>query len=218
MKKYQYNTLIYNFNTLLCEIINYNSLSKLHQKEDFTKMISDSINDTHKYQQSEYHKLYYDNFENKIKSKYVSFIKNVIKPIYGETIVYQQIPTFRIHFPNGKSVGMFHKDSQLRDKDWHISIKEDNFYLPLVDAYDSNTIWVESQEDLGDYNPINCKYGEFVQWDGTNLMHGNKLNTTLDTRISMDFRIARYKTFISSKYNTKNNKTTFSLGGYYEKI
>ena len=156
---------------------------------------------------------------NLIKPLYESLLSDIVKPLYnGEKIVYQSIPTFRLHFPNGLSVGMFHKDKDLRDYDWHQSIKEDNYYLPFTDTYDSNTIWYETEEDKGDYIPMNCNYGEFVQWDGTNLRHGNKVNITDDTRISMDFRVTTESQFYNNTNKTKNDKTVFSIGGYYSII
>ena len=44
------------------------------------------------------------------------FIQKVIKPRFGEEIVYQKIPTFRVHLPNNVSVGEFHKDKHRHNK------------------------------------------------------------------------------------------------------
>jgi len=93
-----------------------------------------------------------------------------------------------------------------------------NFYLPFTDTYDTNTIWYETKENLGDYSPMCCNYGELVQWDGTNLSHGNKINITEDTRISIDFRITTESYFYNNTKKSKNTKTVFAVGGYYNII
>lgn len=215
MKIINYDTNKYQFKEIISKIINTQDLTKLHEEKDFSELIKESINDTHKYQQSEYHQGYYKNFDT-VGGLYQDFIKNVIKPLYGgENIVYQKIPTFRIHFPNGKSVGMYHKDKDLRDNDWHESIKEYNYFLPFTNCYDTNTIWFESEEDKGDYQPMVCNYGQVIQWDGTNLSHGNKVNITEDTRVSIDFRVTTESNFKNSENDTKNGKTVFTIGGYY---
>ena len=86
---------------------------------------------------------------------YDKFILNVIRPLYGEDIVYQKIPTFRLHFPGNIAVGEYHKDKWYRDKKWHEEVCELNFYLPFTKAYGTNTIWVESEEDEGDFQAMN---------------------------------------------------------------
>lgn len=218
MRKINYEINKYQFKEIISKLLECNNLSKIHQEKNFEEFIKESINDTHKFQQSEYHQKYYQNFS-LIKPIYEDLLLNIIKPLYnGEKIIYQSIPTFRLHFPNGLSVGMFHKDKDLRDYDWHESIKEDNYYLPFTKAYESNTIWYETEEDKGDYTPMNCEYGELVQWDGTNLKHGNKINTTDDTRISIDFRVTTETYFHNNSKKSKNAKTVFTIGGYYNII
>ena len=80
------------------------------------------------------------------------------------------------------------------------------------------TIWVETEEDNGDFKPMNTKYGECVQWDGSNLTHGNKKNTTSETRISVDFRVIPISTYKPSTNNSINTKMRFKIGEYYEQI
>jgi ectoine hydroxylase-related dioxygenase (phytanoyl-CoA dioxygenase family) len=95
-------------------------------------------------------------------------------------------------------------------------VQEDNFFLPFTDAFDTNTIWVESEEDRGDFTPMNCNYGEIIQWDGSNLTHGNKINTTGKARVSIDFRVMKYSNYKPSEYGSINTKTKFQIGGYYK--
>jgi hypothetical protein len=218
MKKINYDSNVYQFKEIISRIFECTDLSKIHKKFEIDEISKKSIIDTHKFQQSEYHQIYYKNFS-QIKPLYEKFILEVIKKEYdGQNLIYQSIPTFRLHFPNGLSVGMFHKDKDLRDEEWHKSIKEDNYYLPFTNSYDTNTIWYETEEDKGDFVPMECNYGQVVKWDGTNLTHGNKINTTEDTRISIDFRVATEENFKNSIKKSKNEKTFFVLGGYYSKL
>jgi ectoine hydroxylase-related dioxygenase (phytanoyl-CoA dioxygenase family) len=211
MKKVNYNMLMFPFKLKLEEIFQVKELSDLNDNiEVFTREKDQSTN---------WHKLFYEwaRTEDFIQL-YDKFILEVIKPLYNEQIVYQAIPTFRVCYPNNIAVGEFHKDKHYRNGEWASKVKEDNFYLPFTDAFDTNTIWVESEEDKGDYTPMNCKYGEFIQWDGCNLSHGNKINTTGKARISVDFRVIKYSNYIPSEYESINTKIKFQIGGYYKTI
>jgi hypothetical protein len=147
---------------------------------------------------------------------YVKFLTDVIKPRYGEKIVYQKIPTFRVHLPGNVSVGEFHKDKHYRNVEWAEKVKETNYYLPLTKAYGTNTIWAETEEDLGDFKPFDSNYGECIEWNASNLTHGNKDNLTSITRVSFDFRVIPKSRYVDSNHLTINTKTKFGIGGYYE--
>jgi hypothetical protein len=147
---------------------------------------------------------------------YVNFLTDVIKPRFNEEIVYQKIPTFRIHLPGNVSVGEFHKDKDYRNKEWAEKVKEVNYYIPLTKAYGTNTIWTESKEDKGDFKSIDSSYGECVEWEASKLTHGNKDNVTSITRVSFDFRVIPKSRYIESNHLTINTKVPFGLGGYYK--
>ena len=209
MNLFNYNTNDFPFRELLEKLFQTNDLSSL--KENVGVFSRD------KDQNTKYHKLYYEWARSKEFSLlYEKFINEVISPLYNEPIVYQSIPTFRIAYPNNIAVGEFHKDKNYRDIDWALKVQEDNFFLPFTDAFDTNTIWVESEEDKGDYQPMNCKYGECIQWDGSNLKHGNKINKTGKSRISVDFRVMKYSNYVPSDYGSINTKTKFKIDGYYK--
>ena len=188
---------------------------------DNLQSLNDSIEvlSREKDQSTKYHTLYYNWARTEeFISMYDEFILNVIKPLYNEQIVYQSIPTFRVAYPNNIAVGEYHKDKWYRDADWAVGVDEDNFFLPFTDAFDTNTIWAETQEDKGDYSPMNCNYGEIIQWDGSNLTHGNKINTTGKARVSIDFRVMKYTNYKPSEQGSINTKTKFQIGGYYKAI
>ncbi len=214
MLKIKYQTTKYNFSEIISNILNTENLSKIHKENHFEKY---DLFTRDKDQSTKYHKMYYDNFTTKVQNTYQKFIKEVIRPMYNEEIVYQKIPTFRLHFPGNIAVGEYHKDKWYRDSEWHEEVCEMNFYLPFTDAYGTNTIWVESQEDKGDYKAMSVKYGECIQWDGVNLTHGNKENISNSTRISVDFRVIPFSKYKPSNHGSINTKTKFEIGGYYEK-
>lgn len=211
MIKINYNKEQFSFKEKLEQIFEVNDLSSLNESVEVFSREKD--------QSTKYHKLYYDWARTDEFTKiYDKFILEVIKPIYGEQIVYQVIPTFRIAYPQNIAVGEFHKDKLYRDINWAVDVKEDNFFLPFTDAFDTNTIWVESEEDKNDFSPMNCNYGETIQWDGSNLTHGNKINETNKTRVSVDFRVMTYSNYKPSEQGSINTKTKFQLGEYYKTI
>lgn len=209
MIKFNYDVNEYPFQMNLCQLFSVNNLNSINEDIQVFKREND--------QNTKYHKIYYEwTRTKKFKKIYTSFIKNNILPIYKKSIVYQSIPTFRIAYQNNIAVGEFHKDKNYRDVSWAERVHEDNFFLPFTDAFDTNTIWVESSEDKGDYLPMECKYGEFIKWDGSNLTHGNKINKTGKTRVSVDFRVMTYDRYESSNHGSINMKTEFNIGGYYD--
>jgi len=213
MKRINYSTIEYPFADIVSNILNTSDLSKIHDEDHFERY---DVFKRKEDQGTKYHKLYYDHCKEQVLDLYDKFILNVIRPLYDEDIVYQKIPTFRLHFPGNIAVGEYHKDKWYRDAEWHQEVKELNYYLPFTNAYESNTIWVESEEDKGDYKAIDIEYGECVQWDGVNLMHGNKRNITNSTRISVDFRVIPYSSYKPSSHGAINTKVEFAIGGYYK--
>jgi len=212
MKLIEYSTKDYPFTDIISKILDTDNLSKIHEEDHFEgyKLFS-----REKDQSTKYHKMYYDNFKEKVEPVYKEFISNVIRPLYNEEIVYQRIPTFRLHFPGNIAVGEWHKDKWYRDSKWHEEVCEMNYYLPFTDTYGTNTVWVESEEDKGDYTSMDSKYGECIQWDGVNLTHGNKKNITSVTRISVDFRVIPYSKYKPSSQGSINTNMEFAIGGYY---
>ena len=209
LNKKSFDTTKYIFSESLADIFDTNNLSDLNNDIELLKREND--------QNTKHHKLFYQWMEtDEFMNMYKGFIKEYVRPLYKDKIVVQKKPTFRICYPNNIAVGEFHKDKWYRDQEWANQVKELNFFLPFTDAFDTNTIWVESEEDKQDFAPMNCKYGEFIQWDGPNLLHGNKLNTTGKTRISIDFRVIQYENYTPSEHGSINLNKKFKIGEYYE--
>lgn len=208
MRVISYSTVQFPFKVEIENLFGIDELSSLNENMPVLKREND--------QSTRYHSLFYEWARtDKFKSLYSNFMLEVIYPLYEESIVYQSIPTFRIAYQNNIAVGEFHKDKHYRDISWAEQVKEDNFFLPFTDAFDTNTIWVESKEDAGDFSPMDCKYGEIIKWDGSNLMHGNKINRTNKTRVSVDFRVMSAKNYRPSDHGSINTNTKFEVGGYY---
>ena len=213
MFKFNYDILEYPFQDIVNDWLEVDDLTKLHEFKQYK--LFKRIND----QSSMWHKMFYNQIriDSRFDDIYMRFLKEYVKPRYnGEEIMYQKIPTFRVHLPDNISVGEFHKDKSYRDTEWAEKVQEVNYFLPFTKAYGTNTIWTETQEDLGDFQEIRADYGECVEWSATNLTHGNKVNRTSKTRVSIDFRVIPKSRYLGSDYLTINASIPFKVGGYYE--
>ena len=213
MIKLAYSIDKYNFYETIKNWLDVNSLEKIHIHDDFLYNEKfERKND----QSTIYHKRYYER-ENPFFELYEDFIKDEIRPLYDEPIVYQKIPNIRLHFPGNVAVGEWHRDRNYRDPSWAAEVKELNYYLPFTKAFSTNTIWAESEEDKKDFSPMECEYGEYYKWDASNLLHGSKDNTTDITRVSVDFRVISKSNFKPLEtVGSINTKTKFDIGGYYQ--
>lgn len=142
------------------------------------------------------------------------FIYYISSEIFKEDLVYQRRPTLRIQFPNNKAVGGFH-----RDREYNHPIEEVNIWVPLTPAFNTNTIWIESEFDKEDYSPMNLNFGQGVIFD-SGLKHGNKVNVENLTRLSFDFRVIPLSKWMeikneNSKYS-RDQHLKFELNEYYD--
>lgn len=208
-EKYSYNLDEYNFRQEIEKMFGTNQLERIHEIEDCDFGILDMETDNTTY----LHKKFYEKVEQtNFLDDYKKFLKDVILPHFNEDLLYQKIPTFRIQVPDNISVAEFHND-----KSYSHSPDEVNIFLPITEAKETYTIWSESQENLGDYSPMNAEYGEYYIWDGANLKHGNKINESNISRFSVDFRVLPF-----SKYDENNMQETITtkiklkLGSYFE--
>jgi len=214
MDKILYDIEKYPFKSIVSNWLDIRDLHKLHEIKEYKHF------DREHDQSTQWHRIFYSmiRIDKTFDETYINFLREYIKPKFGEEIVYQKIPTFRVHLPNNVSVGEFHKDMDYRNKEWAEKVKEINYYVPLTKAYGTNTIWAESEEDKGDFKPIYSNYGECIEWEASKLTHGNKDNITSNTRVSFDFRVIPKSRYIESNYLTINTKIPFEIGGYYEII
>jgi hypothetical protein len=222
MKKITYDTSTFNFESILCDWFQCESLTSLHKLigsngiPSYKKFVRETD------QSSIWHKIFYKNFKakgNEFEELYMAFISLLKETVFNDQcIFYQVIPTFRVQLVGNVSVGEWHKDKSYREEDWAHKIKEKNVYLPFINTNPLNTIWSESVENKGDFAPMLVNYGEAMVWDGLNLLHGNKDNTSQEDRVSVDFRVGLCDNFVPLPRQTVNKQTTFELGGYYNKL
>ena len=115
---------------------------------------------------------------------YHAFVKEVVGPMMGGgRIVYQRSPTIRIYTPSAEAMGKLHNDCA-----YHHQPSELNFWLPLCDVFATNSLWVESEENLGDFHPLTMPYGSYARFYGNKCRHLTFPNDTGKTRVSLDFR------------------------------
>ena len=201
MTKHTYNPALYRFRAIITNVLN-SQLELLKTDSDVFSRDRD--------QSSAHLKRIYSNLDEFMVS-YRLFLANEIKPRFGENIVYQRVPTFRIHYPGNVAVGEFHRDS-----DYGHNSCELNFFVPLTDATDTATIWCETQPNKGDYVPLNCKYGDIIMFDGNHLRHGNRPNMEGSSRVSFDFRVIPYSMYEPEGGKSINTGKAFEIGDYYE--
>ena len=206
MKKITYDTKKYNFKQII-EKLFQDKLENLHQNIEILDVNTD--------QSTVFHKKYYEGVAHGPFFKiYENFVKEIIQPAIEEEILFQAIPTFRVHMKGNLAVGAFHRDS-----DYSHNSNEVNIFLPLTNAYGNNTIWVESEFGKEDFAPMNTNYGEIHIWDGANLKHGNKLNDTELTRVSFDFRVLKKSNYqIDNIKKSFTNETKMEIGGYWKEL
>ena len=138
---------------------------------------------------------------------YLKFLEEEVQPLFGEPIVYQKFPSLRIHMPGNRAVGEYHSDSQYN----HLA-EAVNFWVPATDAYDTNALFVQTSRDQEPL-PRTVNYGQYMVFDGVNLLHGNDLNGTDDTRVSFDFRVIPQSQFRPSGSASINSGLAFRTGG-----
>lgn len=92
-----------------------------------------------------------------------------------------------------------------------------NWWIPLTECYDSNTLQLESSPDLGDFKPLNLQYGQLARFYGNQCLHGTLLNETPITRVSLDFRVVCDVDFDKNAAIglRADGSQRFELGGYY---
>ena len=209
MKLLAYDSDLYPFAPAIQECLEVSSLNFLHEDARANWDLFERTSD----QQTPFHKLYYNSFAARIKPLWDKFVREVIAPQFEGDILYQTIPTFRVQIPNNVAVGEFHNDSKYGHQDGAL-----NIFIPFVTVNEFNTIHVESAKGKEDFKPMLCQYGELVIWDGVNLTHGNLLNTSNESRVSMDARVVPVKDFVESDRHSINMNTPLVEGGYYTRL
>ncbi|MEM8641183.1 MAG: hypothetical protein AAGG51_20560 [Cyanobacteria bacterium P01_G01_bin.54] len=166
----------YQFREWACSILRVKELDHLHERLDLNQ---------------------YSNYVEKIEAcraeltanitqfstLMLKFMRREITPLFNGIENTYLHPTFRVHIPGGKTASKYHLD-----RDYGVDPRKLNVWLPFTKVWGGNSIWIESEEGLGDFLAVNLEYGEALVFDGSNLCHGSVKNDTSSTRVSVDFR------------------------------
>lgn len=228
VKYYNYDINEYPFIKMIEGLFEVEDLTKIHDamKKDIPNTLFTNENDD----TTMFHSIFYnkinagwDSFEEKYKMLINDIAKNILKQNY---IIYQTKPNIRIQLPNNIAVGGskksmpgkygWHKDS---DDEYNHPPFEMNFIVPLTDATETASIFIETNPSSNKFKPAIMKKGQFFQFRGGKLIHGNKPNKTGKSRISLDFRLVLKKDY-DKKYdkNSKLSKKKFIIGEYYSEM
>lgn len=200
----------YNFVALIQELFetkNLKSMNEHHVKVFEVGM--DSI--------TSFHNRFYNKYRSgwpEMETLYKGFIADIVSPLFKEDFLYQSFPTFRVHLANNVAVGAFHTDAEFGHPAGEV-----NFIIPITKSDSTASVWVETNKGSEDYRAIPLAPGRLVVFNGNELRHGNKINLTGKTRVSMDFRALPI-----SKYDENNaaesitQKTKFKEGAYYTRF
>ena len=129
---------------------------------------------------------------------------------YGEWSI-QRYPTLRFHFPSNISVYEFH-----RDNDYGHPLGEINCFYAISECKNSSALHVEKNLGFEDYEPLNLKSGEYALLNTSIYKHGDLINETGETRVSMDFRFIPEKQLTETK-SSLTKAIKFTSDSYFVK-
>jgi len=217
----------------------YSTIPFDNSKFDFVKVVKDlfcpkyscELDDIHQVIKEKYqklfqigsdsstvlHKMFYDKYRegwDELSEMYEMFIRDEVSKTINEPFLYQSFPTYRCHLTNNVAVGAFHNDAEFGHPDGEI-----NYIIPLTNSSNTASVWVESEPGKRDFEAMYLRIGQLVVFDGNHLTHGNKVNVSNKTRMSMDFRILPLSKY--DEHNAKESittKTKYVEGGYYKRF
>lgn len=206
-----YDANLFDFRTPTCEALSWGlhkkvtDLTTLHTLLGALPKLATRETD----QLTPFHRAFYENIhETSFYDTYHAFLKKIVRPMIGKPMYAQTDPNFRVHLPGNRAVGTYHRDSDFG----HRAVI--NYWLPLVDAHSSNTLHLRWSEDEPPY-PIAVPYGRVLRFDAENVIHGNEINETGQTRVSIDFRVIAKDEYQETNAVSINTGTPLKPGGYY---
>jgi len=218
------NVSNYHFQSIIKEMFDSSSyeLNLLHQYQSISSQTLFE-NDTNTiFQQVFYKSPLYEKF----RDAYYNFVVNEIGKLYPDEtfLIVQKDPQFRVCVPNNTALG--HKDEDFSDLigvhcdgDYNHPKQEINYIIALTDMYDSNSVYIETDLLSNVFEPIKLDSNQIIQFWGNKLRHGNKINVTGYTRVSVDFRIIPYSIYDSSyELKSVHGNRRFVDGDYFVKL
>jgi hypothetical protein len=222
MKKvhyYKYDTEEHPFYEKVQEIFSTQApLELIHNENTTTEQVTFDTDTS-----TDYHKLYYksDLYKEMIAIYDDFFVKNIL-PIFGEDIVVQKEPSFRICLPNNTALGKCVTDTDSEiigmhcDGDYNHPKEEINFMLTITGQEETNSCYIETEPKKGDFFPVKLAKGDFMSFYGNQCRHYNKVNRTGKTRISIDFRVIPYSQYNENDNTSVHSNRKFCIGDYFK--
>ena len=227
---YKYDVNKYPFIELLKKLFEIDNLSQIHTLIPTDNTSARSPNGLFTNENDDetlLHQQFYNQLKvgwPEFKETYINLICKVRREILQtEEIIYQTTPTFRVQLPNNIAVGGnsfdevdkygWHRDT---DAEYNHPPFEKNFLVPLTDASESASLYIETGRGTNRFEVARMKTGEFFQFRGGECVHGNKPNQTGQSRVSLDFRVVLKKDYDEgSTRSSKLSGKKFVVGDYY---
>ena len=143
-----------------------------------------------------------------------------------ENMVIQRMPNIRFHMPGTVCVPP-HRDMDEGENRTAHPEHERNFLLTLTQAFDTNSMYIESVPRKGDFEIIQMDANSLLHFHGNKCIHGNHINNTTKTRVSIDFRMIRPAHMLeytqlgiqrSTRRNQNRGTIKLDINGYYKFI
>jgi hypothetical protein len=218
-----YSNTTYNFFILLQKIFKINtSLEELHLINTENNQVTFENDTKTVYQKQFYNSELYDTF----RDLYYSFVKNEIGKLFPneEYLIIQKDPCFRVCVPNNTALGLRSDDINEKiglhcDADYNHPSTEINYIIAITEMWDSNSVWIESSSNKGDFAPVKLYWNQYLQFYGNKLRHYNVKNISGQTRVSIDFRVIPFSKYDPNcKKESVHGKRKFVIDDYYIKM
>ena len=152
MKIIKFDKNAIKFKESLKNIFNTDILENVHllHTKDNSRSLFDKYNDN----TTEYHKIFNNN-KCLFEEDYEIIIKYIKDTEYKdeEFIIYQTFPALRVSIPGNLSVGEMHIDA-----DYNHPNEEMNYWMPITELNETNTVWHETEPNKGDFQPLIINY------------------------------------------------------------
>ena len=199
-------------------------LEKYPFREELEKLFGLDLQDLHLWlgnfekfdrkndQQTIVHRVFYSNYSKIIEPIYKDFITNFLSQIIDFPFSYQVIPTFRLGLPGNRFVGEYHTDAKYNHPDFEL-----NFNMGLSNNLKPCCLMSEKVSNTNEFYPLECENGEIFSFNHIDCLHGSEINTTDQTMVSMDFRVAMIPFYEEIDAKSVNMNSSFKIGDYFSK-
>jgi hypothetical protein len=192
----------YPFPAVTARILGLGRLDELHLTYPFPQ---GSTGD----QDTPVHGVFYRAYD-EIRPLYERFLREWLAPRYDEDICVQRVPSFRVHYPHATASREFHRDSDYNHQPGTV-----NYWMPLTEAFETNSVWIETEPGAEEFHPVRLTPGHILRFDALRLKHGSLPNETGLSRVSFDFRVIPLSSHRYSGLRSGSSGVPLELGGYY---